>query len=141
MTLLFRLAAAALLHLAFFACYPDTGPFGNYYLAVSLLLWSAFLAFINFGARLVKLLAGPAGALVGLAVYAVMGLALAATMPQADRVTVLEKLQRGKYPAREDLARGLGRFGLDLDKELKHGEKALRREAAEAAEKAKKELK
>lgn len=141
MTLVFRLAAAALLHLAFFACYPDTGPFGNYYLAVSLLLWAAFLAFINAGARLVKLLAGPAGGLVGLAAYAVMALALAATMPQADRVTVLEKLQRGRYPDRAAVARGLERFGVDLGRELKRGEKALKKEAAAAAEEVKKELK
>lgn len=141
MTLIFRLAAAALLHLVFFACYPDTGPFGNYYLAISLVLWAAFLAFINAGAGLVKLLAGPAGAVVGLAAYAVMALALAATMPQADRVTVLEKLQRGRYPARADIARGLERFGVNLDKELKRGEKTLQKEAAGALEKAKKELK
>lgn len=141
MTLIFRLAAAALLHLAFFACYPDTGPYGNYYLAVSLALWAAFLVFINAGTGLVKLLAGPAGGLVGLAVYAVMALALAATMPQADRTTVLEKLRGGKYPDRAVIARGLERFGVNLDKELKRGEKALQKEAAGAVEKAKKELK
>jgi hypothetical protein len=141
MNLIFKLAAAALLHALFFACYPDTGPFGNYYLGISLLLWAGFLAFINTGARLLRLLSGPAGALISLAAFALMGLALAATMPQADRVSVLEKLQGGKYPDRSDLDRGLERFGIDLDKELKHGEKAVRKEAAEAVEKAKKELK
>jgi len=141
MNLLFKLAAAALLHALFFACYPDTGPFGNYYLGISLLLWAGFLAFVNTGARLVRLFSGAAGALISLAAFAVMGLALAATMPQADKVSVLEKLQAGNYPDRAALDRGLERFGLDLDKELKHGEKILLKEAAEAAEKAKKELK
>ncbi|MDD2804178.1 MAG: hypothetical protein PHV33_01380 [Elusimicrobiales bacterium] len=141
MNLIFKLASAALLHALFFACYPDTGPFGNYYLGISLLLWAGFLAFINTGARLVRLLSGPAGALISLAAFALMGLALAATMPQADKVSVLEKLQNGRYPSNADFARGLERFGIDLDKELTYAEKTLRKEAAEAAGKAKKELK
>ncbi|OGR80714.1 MAG: hypothetical protein A2107_03770 [Verrucomicrobia bacterium GWF2_62_7] len=141
MNLLFKLAAAALLHALFFACYPDTGPFGNYYLGISLLVWAGFLAFVSTGARLVRFFSGAAGALISLAAFAVMGLALAATMPQADKVSVLEKLQAGKYPDRSDLDRGLERFGIDLDKELKHGEKELRKQAAEAVQNAQKELK
>lgn len=135
MKLIFKLAAAALLHLVFFACYPETGQFGNYYLAISLLLWAVFIMFINTSTKLVTLFSGAAGLVINLAAFGLMALALAATMPQDDKTSVLEKIKGGKYPDRGTIESGLERFGIDLDKEKAAGIKAADKELDKAVKK------
>jgi hypothetical protein len=134
MSLVLKIAAAGALHAAFMVAYPETGPSGPLYIGISLMLWTGFLAFINTGARLVRLFSGAAGLLVNLAVFAVMGLALAATLPQADRVTVLEKLQAGRYPDRAAVDTGLRRFGINAGREARGLEKDLGRAAQKVKE-------
>ncbi|MCM2267630.1 MAG: hypothetical protein NDI60_07665 [Elusimicrobiales bacterium] len=141
MSLILKLLAVGLVHLAFFAGYPDTGPYGNYYLAVSLLVWGVFIIFINTSTKFIRLVSGLVGLAVNLAAFALMGAALAATMPQAGRQSVLEKIQAGRYPDKKDLRAGLGRFGINLDKEVKNGLKVLDAEAGKAVEKLKDEVK
>lgn len=136
MKLIFKLAAAALLHLVFFVCYPETGQFGNYYLAISLLLWAVFIMFINTSTKLVTLFSGAAGLVINLAAFGLMALALAATMPQDDKASVLEKIKGGKYPDRGTLESGLKRFGIDLDREAAAGMKAVDKELDKAVKKA-----
>jgi len=136
MKLIFKLAAAALLHLAFFASYPETGQFGNYYLAISLLLWAVFIMFINTSTKLVTLFSGAAGLVINLAAFGLMALALAATMPQDDKTSVLEKIKTGKYPDRDTINSGLSRFGIDLDKEKAAGMKAAEKELDKAVKEA-----
>ena len=121
MTLLFKIAVVGLLHLAFFAAYPETGPYGNYYLSVSLLLWTGFTLFLGTAVGLVKLLSGVLGMVLNLAIFFLMGLSLAFTMPQKDKTSVLDKLQKGAYPDRSTINSGMKRFGINLDKELEKG--------------------
>lgn len=137
MTLIIKLLAVGLLHVLFFASYPETGPFGNYYLAISLLVWVVFIMFINTSAKLVSLLSGAAGTVINAAAFALMALAIAATMPQQDKDTVLDKLRGGKYPDRDTLNSGMRRFGVNLDKEVKTGVKGMDREVGKALNKLK----
>ena len=135
MSLMIKLAVVALLHLAFFVSYPDTGPAGNYYLAISFILWSGFTLFIGTAVRLVKFLSGPLGAVLSLALFALVAASLAYTMPQKDKTSVMEKLRKGSYPDRATLNTGMRRFGINLDKELDKGVKALEKQAGKAAKK------
>jgi hypothetical protein len=132
MTLIIKILAVALLHLAFFASYPETGPYGNYYLAVSFLVWSVFILFLNTSTMLIRFISGTAGKIINLAGFALMAVAVAATMPQNDRTSVLEKLRGGKYPDRGTINHGLRRFGIKLDKEISSTVKSLDREADKA---------
>jgi hypothetical protein len=124
-TLIIKIIAVALLHLAFYASYPETGPFGNYYLAISLLVWSVFIIFVNTSAKLVRLVSGLLGLAVNLAAFGLMGLALAATMPQRDRTSVLEKLQARRFPDADTVRSGMLRFGIKLDTRVKADIKGL----------------
>jgi hypothetical protein len=136
-SLIIKIIAVALVHLAFFSGYPETGPTGNYYLAVSLLVWSVFMIFINTSAKLVKLASGPLGAALNLAAFGLMGLALAATMPQRDRTPVLEKLQARRYPDGDTVRSGMLRFGIKLDARVKTDIKGLDSELNKAIKKLK----
>lgn len=139
MTLIFKIIAVALLHLAFYASYPETGQFGNYYLGISLLVWGVFIMFINTGSKLVSMASGAAGSLMNLAAFALMALAIAATMPQQDKISVLEKIKIGNYPDRDTLSTGMQRFGVDLDREAAAGVKGLDKKLGKAVEKLKKD--
>ncbi|MCX5791459.1 MAG: hypothetical protein NTY45_04460 [Elusimicrobia bacterium] len=133
MGLIFKLALVALLHLAFITAYPDTGPFGNYYLIISMLLWAGFILFISTAVKLLKFLVGPLALVLNLTIFFLMGLAIALTLPQQDKTRVLEKLQKGAYPTRATLNAGLKRFGINLDKEIEKGEEKLKEQAKKAA--------
>ena len=135
MSLIFKIAVVGLLHLAFFASYPDTGPAGNYYLAISLLLWTGFTLFLGTAVKLVKFLSGALGAVLNLAIFVLMTAAIAFTMPQSDKTSVMEKLQKGSYPDRATLNAGMRRFGINLDKELDKGAQELKDQARKAAKK------
>ena len=137
MTLILKILAVGLLHMAFFASYPETGPYGNYYLAVSLLVWAVFIMFINTSTALVRLISGAAGTVINIAAFALMALAIAATMPQHDKNSVLDKLRGGKYPDRDTLNSGMLRFGVNLNREVKTGIKGLDREVGKALDKLK----
>lgn len=137
MTLLLKILAVGLVHLAFFASYPETGGFGNYYLAVSLLMWSGFIIFINTSTRLIRFVSGAAGLAVNLAAFALMALAVAATMPQRDHTSVLEKLQAKKYPTSDTVKAGLLRFGVKLDNDVNVRMKGLDSEVNKALKKLK----
>lgn len=139
MMLLVKIAAVGLLHVVFYACYPETGDLGNYYLAVSLLLWGVFVIFINTSTALIRFISGAAGTAINLAAFALMALAIAATMPQRDKTGVLEKIQDGKYPDRATINSGLRRFGVKIDREAGVTIKDLDRKAAEVLDKVKKD--
>ncbi len=132
MRLLFGLLAAALLHLAFFAAYPDTGPAGSVYLSASVVFWSIFLFYFNTASWLIRLVSGAAARLATAAVLLLAAFAIAATMPQRDGVSVLRKLRRGDYPDRASLRAGLARFGIDPGKDLRTGGKELSDQAEKA---------
>ncbi len=137
MSLIFKILAIGLLHLVFFACYPETGALGNYYLGLSLLLWTIFIMFINTSTKLVKLISGLAGLVINLAAFGLMAFSIAATMPQRDKTSVLEKIQKGKYPDRDAINSGLLRFGINLDQGRAAVTKGLDRELGKAVKKLK----
>ncbi len=137
MSLIFKIAGVALLHAAFFTAYPSTGPYGNYYLAGSLLVWSVFVIFLNTSAKLVTFFSGAAGLALNLAAFGLMAAALALTMPQRDGTSVLEKLKKGRYPDRATVNVGLQRFGVHLDREVKQGVGGFDREVRKAINKLK----
>lgn len=119
MMLLFKIVAVALVHLALFSCYPETGPYGNYYLTVSLLVWSIFIIFVNTSSKLVRFINGAAGFAINLAAFALMTVSVAATMPQRDGTPVLKKVQARRYPDKATVRSGLLRFGVKLDANVK----------------------
>ena len=139
MALIIKLSFVWLLHLAFFAAYPETGPFGGYYLAVSLLLWTGFTLFLTTAVKLVRFFNGALGAALNLAVFFLMALSIGFTMPQQDKTSVLEKIQKGYYPDRNTLNKGMRRFGINLDKEINGKLKNLEAEANKAVKKLKKD--
>lgn len=132
MSLIIKILAVGLLHLAFFASYPETGQYGNYYLAVSVLVWSVFILFLNTSTMLIRFISGTAGKIINLTGFALMAVAVAATMPQNDKTSVLEKVRGGKYPDRATINAGLRRFGINLNKEIGSAAKSLDREAEKA---------
>jgi len=119
MTLMLKVLGVALVHMVLFAAYPGTGPYGNYYLAVSLLVWSVFIIFVNTSARLARFVSGTAGFFINLAAFALMTAAVAATMPQRDGTAVLRKVQAHRYPDKETMRAGMQRFGVNLDARVK----------------------
>lgn len=139
MTLILKIIAVVLLHLAFYASYPETGRFGNYYLGISLLVWAVFIMFINTGAKLASFISGAAGFVINLAAFGLMALSIAATMPQRDKTSVLEKIKSGIYPDRGTVNTGMLRFGVNLNKEAAAEVKRLDRELGKAVKKLKKD--
>lgn len=137
MTLLLKIFAVGLLHVAFFASYPETGPYGNFYMGASILVWSVFIIFINTSTKLVRFISGAAGLVLNLAAFALIAAGIAFTMPQRDHVSVLEKIQKGKYPDRDTLNAGMLRFGVQLDSGVKSGMKGLDAEVGKAIKKLK----
>jgi cell division protein FtsW (lipid II flippase) len=112
MQLIFKIGLIIAIHLAVFLCYPDTGEFGGYYLAISIVLWTGFMLFINLSVKIIKFISGALGHLVHLALLCLMLVSIALTLPQADRVTVFEKVRDGKYPTKETIQKGLNKLGL-----------------------------
>ena len=137
MTLILKIIAVALVHMAFYASYPETGQFGNYYLAISLLVWSVFIMFLNTSTKLLSFVSGAAGFFVNLAAFGLMALAIAATMPQHDKTPVLDKLRAAKYPDRDTINTGMLRFGVNLNRETSAGIKSLDKELGKAVKKLK----
>jgi len=137
MILILKIIAVGLLHAAFFAAYPETGSFGTYYLWISLLLWTVFILFINTSTKLLRLVSGIAGLAVNLAAFALMALAIAATMPQYDKTSVLEKLQKGRYPDRDTFNSGMLRFGVNLNREVAGNLKGIDKQLGKAVKKLK----
>ena len=123
MSLIFKILLVALGHYIMFLCYPETGPNGSLYLMVSMLAWSGFLIVISANLRFIKFISGMVGLLFNLAFFALMLAAIAFTMPQRDRVPVLEKIQKGQFPDRASLNTGLIKMGVTyrgtVKKELK----------------------
>ncbi len=137
MILILKIIAVGLVHVAFYAAYPETGSFGTYYLWISLLLWTVFILFINTSTKLLRLVSGIAGLAVNLAAFALMALAIAATMPQYDKTSVLEKIQKGRYPDRDTINSGMLRFGVNLNREVAGTVKGIDKELGRAVKKLK----
>jgi hypothetical protein len=129
-----------LLHIVLFLGYPETGPYGLYYLAGSILLWSGFVMFMNLNLKLVRFFSGALSLVLNAAVFAAMAAAVVFTMPQHDRVPVYEKIQEGRYPTRDDLETGMIKLGLKKPT-IRYQARQLKRELERETRKALDKLK
>ncbi len=106
---------AAVLHLAVFVSYPQSGRFGFPFLYISVILWSSFAIFINRSVT-------RAGAFwkAALAVGFTLMCAFSALsfLPQKDGISALHKFTWGEYPDRKTLYFGLLRLGVDAPRLL-----------------------
>lgn len=105
----FLISSAALINLAVFVCFPDSGKFGFTFLYISALLWAAFAFFLG---------SYPPATAAGRAARAlafVLGCLFCSLsfMPQRDALSPLRKLSAGHYPDRKALFLGLLRLGVD----------------------------
>ena len=125
MFLVIKILLVALLHFVLFVCYPETGSNGTLYLTISMLAWSGFLIVISANLAFVKLISGALSLLFNLAFFALMLAAIALTMPQLDKVSVLEKVQKKQFPDRNSLNMGLIRFGVKYESSVKKEIKKL----------------
>ena len=125
MFLVIKILLVALLHFVLFVCYPETGPNGTLYLTISMLAWSGFLIVISANLAFVKLISGALSLLFNLVFFALMLAAVALTMPQLDRVSVLEKVQKKQFPDRDSIDKGLIRFGVKYESSVKKEIKKL----------------
>jgi hypothetical protein len=111
MFLIFKILLVALCHVILFACYPETGPNGKIYLVVSTLAWAGFVIVLNSGLKFFKLISGLIGLIFNLAFFALMVAAIALTMPQRDKTSVLEKAQKRQFPDVKSAKAGLLKLG------------------------------
>ena len=125
MFLVIKILLVALLHFVLFVCYPETGPNGTLYLTISMLAWSGFLLVISANLAFVKLISGALGLLFNMTFFALMLAAMALTMPQLDKVSVLEKVQKKQFPDRDSINMGLIRFGVKYESSVKKEIKKL----------------
>ena len=125
MFLVFKILLVALLHFILFVCYPETGPNGTLYLVISMLAWSGFLIVISANLAFVKLVSGGLSLLFNLVFFALMLAAMALTMPQRDKVSVLEKVQKRQFPDRNSVDMGLIKFGIKYEGTVKKEIKKL----------------
>ena len=120
MSLIFKILLVALLHFILFVCYPETGPNGNLYLCISMLAWAGFLIIANANLAFVKFISGSLSLLFNLTFFALMLAAIALTMPQLDKVTVLEKIQNRQFPDENSIKMGLIKLGVNYEGGLKY---------------------
>ena len=102
--------AAALLHLAAFILYPQSGRFGPTFLYVSLIFWAGGAVFINSAANY----HGRAWKASVAAGYTLMcAFSAFAFLPQKDGKSPLLKFISGQRPEKRDLYFGLLRLGIN----------------------------
>ena len=135
MSFIIKLLLVAAVHVLFYAGYPDTGHYGNYILIISFLVWSGFMLFISIPISIFKLFfSGTLGMVLNLAIFILMCVSVAYTMPQQDGSRVLDKLRKGAYPSATTFRSGLKRLVV-LHNEVKTETIELGKKAKKAAEK------
>jgi len=101
---------ALAINLGVFVSFPETGRFGMTFLYLSAVLWTAFAFFLgsrppySLAGQLLRALFFAAGCLFS-------GLSF---LPQKDNINPLQKLNRGQYPDRTHVFKGLLRLGIDV---------------------------
>lgn len=141
MTLILKVAAIIIIHLAVFVCYNQTGEFAKYYISISIILWTGFFMFLNFGLKLIKFINRYVAYVIYACLYFLMFLTVAFTMPQKDRISAFEKIRSGQFPDDKDIRRGVAKLGFSADnipvKELKIINKNIGKTLDKIEEKAK----
>ena len=101
---------AVLVHFAVFISYSDTGRLGTLFLFISIMAWTAVFIFGSIPMANMK-----RTAVFFLNLFALLVALLSAVlfMPQADSISVFDKIALEHYPAKADVYRGLLRLGID----------------------------
>ena len=134
--IIIRLAIICIIHIVLFASYPETGKNGNLFLGISLFCWTALLFMLSVALRSLPIIGKLISAVVMLVFYVAAAGFTAYLMPQTDKVTVYEKILKGKYPEWSTFKRGLGRFGIDADDIVNKSENAIELKKNEIEQKA-----
>ena len=100
----------ALVHLAVFVSYPETGPLGSFFLFMSIIIWTALY---GFSSMVLTTLKRSTLLFIYTIILMVSILSGVVFLPQADNVSVFDKVALGHYPAKLDVYRGLLRLGID----------------------------
>ncbi len=113
--MLFKVSVVVAIHIVIFISYNETGEFARYYLPISVILWTGFLLFLNFGLKILKFINKYLAYVVYAAIYFLMCLTICFTMPQKDRITVFEKISSGQFPNAKTLKRGIRKLGFKVE--------------------------
>jgi len=112
-SLLRRLFYVAALHAAAYASYPDTGDLIKLYAWFSVVGWSMLIIVLHFALPTLQKLRFLAF-LYDLLLIAAIGLVLSVSLPQADKVSVLQKLRSHDYPSWKQVRGGTKQLGSGL---------------------------
>ena len=107
-----RLLYVVAVHAAVYSAYPHTGDFIKIFALLSMIGWSLLIILLHFSVKVKA--ATILSMLYDLLLIAVMGLAVCASMPQRDNVSVLEKLRQGRYPTRRQVEGGVNRLSGEI---------------------------
>lgn len=112
--LIFNIAMIALIHIALFSAFPETGKNGNLFLGISLFIWCGLVVIVSSVLR--KISIGFISLVVMLVMYGCCIASTAYLMPQTDNMTAYDKVLKGKLPSVPGFCDGLkSRFGLDIE--------------------------
>lgn len=100
----------AMLHLAAFVSYPESGKFGVTFLYISGLLWIAFALLLT---RAAAAATRENRAFIAVAFALAVAVSVLSLLPQKDGVSALRKLATGVYPDGRSFYVGLRRIGID----------------------------
>ena len=124
LTLLRRLFYVLAVHAAVYAAYPDTGDFIKLYVWLSVLGWMMLLTLLHFAVKVKTV------ALVtffyDMFLIGLITLAVSASMPQADKMSVLNKLREGKYPSYGQVKGGVTQLSGEIKDTAKTIEKTTK---------------
>lgn len=103
--------SALLVNLAVFVSYPMSGTMGFTFLYLSAVVWTAFAILIGNAVARFSLWPKLVLVLIFSMACAFSGLSF---LPQADKVTALNKFADGKYPDKRSVYLGLLRLGINV---------------------------
>jgi len=113
-----RIGVNLLVHLIFVIGYPDLGPNGMLYVAISFVIWSLIIMIGGIVLNGIRFILGPLKVLESVILAVGIGFCLAYIMPQADGVRVIDKLKNWQLPSGPDIKRGITNVGLDTATKL-----------------------
>ena len=112
LTLLRRLFYVLAIHAAVYAAYPDTGEYIQLFAWLSVLGWCLLMILMHFAIKVQA--AAVLTFLYDIFLIAVIGLAVSASMPQSDKVSVFNKLRAGQYPSYKQVKGGVNQLSGEI---------------------------
>ena len=124
LTLLRRLFYVLAVHAAVYAAYPDTGDFIKLYAWLSVLGWMLLLTLLHFAVQVKTVML--VSFFYDLFLIGLITLAVSASMPQADKMSVFNKLREGKYPSYGQVKGGVTQLSGEIKDTAKTIEKTTK---------------